>query len=87
MFLYFLYITSEVKQYHETLILSYIYQCSGRWKHAWAFSETVQKFSKITYTASRFSLLTSAKFAVNINRVTLQHNKELIVFTFYLMIL
>ena len=54
---------------------------------AWAFSETLQKFSKITYTASRFSLLTSAKFAVNINRVTLQHNKELIVFTFYLMIL
>ena len=30
--------------------------------------ETVQKISKITYTASQFSLLTSAKFAVNINR-------------------
>ena len=30
----------------------------------WAFCETVQKISKITqYTASRFSLLTSAKFA------------------------
>ena len=41
----------------------------------WAFSETVQKISKITYTASQFSLLTSAKFAVNIDRVTLQHNK------------
>ena len=42
-----------------------------------AFSEIVQKKnSKITYTASRFSLLKSAKFAVNINRVTLQHNKE-----------
>ena len=39
-----------------------------------------KKKSKITYTASRFSLLTSAKFAVravivwmNTNRVTLQH--------------
>ena len=40
-----------------------------------AFSETVQKISKITYTASQFSLLMNAKFAVNINRVTLQHNK------------
>ena len=36
-----------------------------------AFSETVQKISKITYTASRFSLLASAKFSVNIKRVTL----------------
>ena len=36
-------------------------QYSGRSKHAWAFySETVKKISKITYTASRFSLLTSA---------------------------
>ena len=35
--------------------------------------ETVQKISKITYTANRFLLLTSAKFAVNIKRVTLQH--------------
>ena len=49
----------------------------------WAFSETLQKISKITYTVSQFSLLTSAKFAVNINRVTLQHNKEFIMF-FYL---
>ena len=51
---------------------------------SWAFSETVQKISKITYTASRFSLLTSAKFAVNINRVTLQHNKEFSMFIFLL---
>ena len=29
-------------------------QYSGPSKHAWAFSETVQKISKITYTASRF---------------------------------
>ena len=40
-----------------------------------AFSETVQNISKITCTASRFSLLTSVKFAVNRKRVTLQHNK------------
>ena len=33
-----------------------------------AFSETIQKISKISNnTASRFSLLTSAKFALNIN--------------------
>ena len=51
---------------------------------SWAFSETVQKTSKITYTASRFSLLASAKFTVNINRVTLQYNKELIMFLFLL---
>ena len=55
----------------------------NRTKHAWAFSKTVQKISKITYRASRFSLLTSAKFSVNIKRVTFQHNKEFIVFIFY----
>ena len=31
---------------------------------SWAFSETIQKMSKITYTASQFSLLSSAKFAM-----------------------
>ena len=29
-------------------------QYSGPSKHAWTFSETVQKISEITYTASRF---------------------------------
>ena len=34
---------------------------------SWAFSETVQKIYKITsYTASQFSLLTGAKFAVRV---------------------
>ena len=47
---------------------------------SWSFSETVQKISKITCTASRFSLSTSAKFALNIDRVTLQHNKNLLCF-------
>ena len=56
-------------------------------KHTWAFSKTVQKISKNPYTASRFSLLTSAKFSVSIKRVTLPHNKEFIVFIFHLMVL
>ena len=76
--LYFLYITSEVKEYYEALFLSYrpqtigsqfhnfsrqiaFIQYSGPSKHAWAFSEIVQKISKITYTASRISLLTSGR--------------------------
>ena len=42
-----------------------------------AFSETVQKISKITSTASRFSLLTSG-------RVTLQHNNEFIMLIFFI---
>ena len=50
----------------------------------WAFSETVKKISKITYTAGQFSLLTSEKVALNINRVTLQHHKEFIKFIFLL---
>ena len=58
------------------------FNIQNRTKHAWAFSKTVQKISKITYKASRFSLLTSAKFSVNIKRVTLQNDKEFIVFIF-----
>ena len=57
-------------------------QYSEPYDSRWAFNKTVQKISKITYTASRFSLLTSAKFSVNIKRVTLQHHKEFIVFIF-----
>ena len=58
------------------------FNIQNRTKHAWAFSKTVQKISKITFTASRFSLLTTAKFSVNIKKVTLQHNKEFTVFIF-----
>ena len=68
-------ITSEVKQYHEALFLSYRPQtecsisqfCNTNCTHSTfrtieaRVSETVRKISKITYTASRFSLLTSAK--------------------------
>ena len=55
--------TSDRMQYFTILQykLHSLTQYSGRSKHVWAFSETVQKISKITYTASRFSLLTSAK--------------------------
>ena len=62
---------------------------------SWAGSETVQKISKVTYTPSGFSLLTSAKFGVgavlsvwmNIKRGTLQRDKQCFVYIFYLMVL
>ena len=78
--------------YHTDLKMQYFtifqdklhsFNIQNRMKHAWAFSKTVQKISKITFTASRFSLLTSAKFSVNTKRVTLQHNEEFILFFFY----
>ena len=47
--------------FHNFAIQITLTQYSGRSKHVWAFSETVEEISKITYTASRFSLLTSAK--------------------------
>ena len=47
--------------FHNFTIQIALIQYSERPKHAWAFSETVNKISKITYTTSRFSLLTSAK--------------------------
>ena len=72
--LYFLYITSEVKEYYEVLFLyrpqtissqSHNFsrqiafiQYSGPSKHTWAFSETVQKMCKITYVASQAVFVT-----------------------------
>ena len=58
--------------------------------HLWAFSETVQKISKITYTASQFSLLSSAKFAMQavvecLIVLYFKHNKEFIMFIFITM--
>ena len=41
---------------HNFAIQIVLIQHSGRSKHAWAFTETVKKISKITYTACRFSL-------------------------------
>ena len=79
-FILFIHGTFKVIEYYEALFLSYrpqtkrsisqffrtngthsIFEAS---KHPWAFSETVQKISKITYTASWFSLLT--KLAPNL---------------------
>ena len=56
--------------FHYFAIQISLIKYSGRWKHAWAFSEIVKKNFKITYTASRFSLLTTAKW-MNNYRVTL----------------
>ena len=69
---------------HFTIFQAKLHLVNIQDDQSWAFSETVQKISKITYTASQFSLLTSAKFAVNINRVTLQRNKEFIMFIFFI---
>ena len=49
------------------------------------FQQNSLKISKITHTANRFSLLTSIKSVATIKRVSLQRNKEFIVFIFYLM--
>ena len=62
--LYFLYITSEVKQYFLSYRPRTEYGISQFFNvqddQSWAFSETVQKISKITHTASRFSFLVRA---------------------------
>ena len=64
-----------------------INQYSEPSNHAWTFSDTRSKNFQNHLYGYRFSRLTSANFAVNIKRVTLQHNKEFIVFIFYLMVL
>ena len=75
--------TSDRMQYF-TIFQDELHSVNIQDYQPWAFSETVEKMSKITYTASRFSRLTSAKFAVYINRVTLQYNMEFIMFFFFL---
>ena len=54
---------------------------------SWALSETVQRISKITHTASLFSLQKCelsvwSSVWMNFNRVTLQHNSEFIIICF-----
>ena len=72
--------------FHNFAIQIALIKYSGRWKHAWAFSETVKKISKITHTASRFAtILTSAKW-MNNYRVTLQQSKEFIMFIMFIII-
>ena len=78
----FLHITSKVKQYYlpytprtECSISQFFKtNCSQsifRTINCRLLVKPLNKISKITHTASQFSLLTSAKFAVNINRVML----------------
>ena len=74
--------TTDGMQYF-TIFQDILHSVNIQDDQSWAFSETIQKNSKITYTGSWFPLLTSAKFAVNINRVTPRHNKELIMFFYY----
>ena len=72
--------------FHNFAVQISLIKYSGRWKHAWAFSETVKKISKITHTASRFAtILTSAKW-MNNYRVTLQQSKEFIMFIMFIII-
>ena len=72
--------------FHNFAIQIALIKYSGRWKHAWAFSETVKKISKITHAASRFAtILTSAKW-MNNYRVTLQQSKEFIMFIMFIII-
>ena len=66
--------------FHNFAIQIALIQYSGRSKHAWAFSETAKKNSKITYiTASQLQAVECLNEEMNINRVT---HKEFIVFFF-----
>ena len=53
--------------FHNFAIQIALSQYSGRSKHVWAFSETIKKISKISYTASRFSLLIMINKAIRFN--------------------
>ena len=85
--LYSPWVPLSISQFCNTIELI---QYSGRSKRAWAFSQTVKKISKITYSKIRpaGSHFCSASCVwMNINRVTLLHNTEFIMFIFYLMVL
>ena len=59
---------------------------SGRSKHAWALAvNRWKKFQNHLYgqPVLTFTVLAVASVWMNINRVTLQHNKEFIMFIFY----
>ena len=52
-------------------------------------AKPLKKIPKITYTTGRFSLAQCELWSsvwMNINRVTLQHNKEFVMFIFYLIV-
>ena len=77
---------------HFTIFQDKLHLVNIQDDQSWAFSETVQKISKITHTASRFSFLVRAAFVwssvwMNFNRLMLQHNNEFIIIFFcYLMV-
>ena len=83
--------------YHANLGQNAVFHCFSKQLYSvnikddqsLAFSETVHKISKITYTPSRFSAFDQRSSVwMNINRVTLQHNNEFIMLiSFYLMAL
>ena len=52
--------------FHNSVFQDKLHSVNIQDDQSWAFSETVKKISKITYTASWFSLLASAKFAVRV---------------------
>ena len=68
--------------FHNFAIQIALSQYSGRSKHVWAFSETIKQISKISYTASRFSLLIMINKAIRFNVI-----KNLLCLFFYLMVL
>ena len=90
-FCFFFIQTSERMQYFTIVQYKlYLFNIQDDRSTRGILAKPLKKISKITYTASRFSLLTSAKFAVRAvttNRVTLQNNIEFIMFIFYLMVL
>ena len=55
---------------HSNLLL-----CGMQGNNGLAFIESVQKISKITFPASQFSLLTSAKFTMRAARVGMNNNR------------
>ena len=77
---------------HFTIFQDKLHLVNIQDNQSWALSETVQKHSKITHTASRFSFLVRAVSVwssvwMNFNRDTLQHNHEFIIIIFcYLMV-
>ena len=102
--LYFLYITSKVKQYYlsyrrQTIFRVKLHSVSIQDNQSWAFSKTVQKKfpkSPIQLAGSHFwqspnlQCLLWWSVWMNIERVTLQHNKEFkkkLCLFFYLMVI
>ena len=72
--------------FHNIAIQIAIIQYSGRSQHAWALAKPLKKnFQNHLYgqPVLTFAVLAVASVCMNINRITLQHNKEFIMFIFY----